>query len=113
MDTAEASVVRKVGRRLLWFLILLFICAYLDRINIGFAALAMNKSLRLTQTMFGVASTCLYLMLARYGARVWLARILITWGFASAATAHLPSFPTPLRASPHWRIFAGPTMSSW
>jgi len=95
---AEAKVVGKVSRRLLGFLILLYIFAYLDRINIGFAALAMNKSLGLTQTMFGVASTFLYLgyfafeipsnmMLARYGARVWLARILITWGFASAATA--------------------------
>jgi MFS transporter, ACS family, 4-hydroxyphenylacetate permease len=98
MDAPEARVVGKVSRRLLGFLILLYIFAYLDRINIGFAALAMNKSLGLTQTMFGVASTFLYLgyfafeipsnmMLARYGARVWLARILITWGFASAATA--------------------------
>jgi len=95
---AESRVAGKVGRRLLWFLILLYIFAYLDRINIGFAALQMNKSLRLTQTMFGVANTCLYLgyfafeipsnlLLARYGARVWLARILVTWGFASAATA--------------------------
>jgi ACS family 4-hydroxyphenylacetate permease-like MFS transporter len=98
MDAAEAKVVRKVSRRLLGFLILLYIFAYLDRINIGFAALAMNKSLGLTQTMFGVANTFLYvgyfafeipsnLLLARFGARVWLARILITWGFASAATA--------------------------
>ncbi len=98
MQATEASVVRKVNRRLLWFLILLYIFAYLDRINIGFASLAMNKSLGLTLTMFGFANTCLYLgyfafeipsnlMLARYGARVWLARILITWGFASAATA--------------------------
>jgi len=98
MDAAEAIVIRKVSRRLLGFLILLFIFAYLDRINIGFAALAMNKSLGLTQTMFGFANTCLYLgyfafeipsnlMLARFGARVWLARILITWGIASAATA--------------------------
>jgi MFS transporter, ACS family, 4-hydroxyphenylacetate permease len=98
MDAAEARVVRKMSRRLLGFLILLYIFAYLDRINIGFAALAMNKSLGLTQTMFGVANTFLYLgyfafeipsnlMLARFGARVWLARILITWGFASAATA--------------------------
>jgi MFS transporter, ACS family, 4-hydroxyphenylacetate permease len=98
MDASEERVVRKVSRRLLGFLILLYIFAYLDRINIGFAALAMNKSLGLTQTMFGVANTFLYLgyfafeipsnmMLARHGARVWLARILITWGFASAATA--------------------------
>jgi MFS transporter, ACS family, 4-hydroxyphenylacetate permease len=98
MDASEAKVVRKVARRLLGFLILLYLFAYLDRINIGFAALAMNQSLGLSQTMFGVANTFLYLgyfafeipsnlMLARYGARVWLARILITWGFASAATA--------------------------
>jgi len=98
MDAAEERVVRKVARRLLGFLILLYLCAYLDRINIGFAALAMNRSLGLTQTMFGFANTCLYvgyfafeipsnLILARLGARVWLARILITWGFASAATA--------------------------
>src|SRR5580704_9404925 len=81
MQATEASVVRKVNRRLLWFLILLYIFAYLDRINIGFASLAMNKSLGLSLTMFGVANTCLYvgyfafeipsnLMLARYGARV-------------------------------------------
>jgi MFS transporter, ACS family, 4-hydroxyphenylacetate permease len=97
MDASESRVVRKVARRLLGFLILLYIFAYIDRINIGFAALAMNKSLGLTQTMFGIANTFLYLgyfafeipsnlMLARFGARVWLSRILITWGFASAAT---------------------------
>src|SRR5271165_2293345 len=93
----EDQVLSKVSRRLLGFLILLFVFAYLDRINIGFAALAMNKSLGLTATTFGVANTALYigyfafeipsnLMLARFGARLWIARILITWGLASAAT---------------------------
>ena len=75
----------------------MFIFNYLDRINIGFAALTMNKDLALTATAFGLATTIFYigyvaceipsnLLMVRYGARVWLARILVSWGFASAAT---------------------------
>jgi MFS transporter, ACS family, 4-hydroxyphenylacetate permease len=93
----EDRAVRKVSRRLLWFLVVLYAFSYLDRINIGFASLSMNKDLRLTATQFGLANTIFYLgyilceipsnlMLARYGARLWLPRILITWGLASAAT---------------------------
>jgi len=96
-ELIEARAVRKVSRRLLWFLVLLYAFSYLDRINLGFAALAMNHDLRLTATQFGAASTIFYLgyvlceipsnlMLARFGARVWLPRILVTWGIASAAT---------------------------
>jgi ACS family 4-hydroxyphenylacetate permease-like MFS transporter len=88
----------KVFRRVVWYLFLLYICAYLDRINIGFAALSMNRDLGLTATAFGMANTIFYvgymlfevpsnLMLARFGARTWLARIMITWGIASTATA--------------------------
>jgi ACS family 4-hydroxyphenylacetate permease-like MFS transporter len=87
-----------VFRRVVWYLFLLYIWAYLDRINIGFAALAMNRDLGLTPTTFGAANTIFYLgymlfevpsnlMLARFGARTWLARIMITWGIASTATA--------------------------
>lgn len=93
----EDRAVRKVSRRLIWFLVILYAFSYLDRINIGFAALSMNRDLRLTATQFGAANTIFYLgyilceipsnlMLARFGARVWLPRILITWGIASAAT---------------------------
>jgi len=89
---------RKVFRRVVWYLFVLYICSYLDRINIGFAALAMNRDLVLTPTTFGIANTVFYLgymvfevpsnlMLARLGARTWLARIMITWGIASTATA--------------------------
>jgi len=89
--------VRKISRRLLWFLLILYAFSYLDRINIGFAALSMNHDLRLSSTQFGAANTIFYLgyilceipsnlMLARYGARLWLPRIMITWGIASAAT---------------------------
>jgi len=103
--SAEA-VIRKVSRRLIPFLFLLYIFAYLDRINIGFAALSMNRELGLTATMFGAANTIFYvgyflfeipsnLMLARYGARIWIPRIMITWGIASTATL-LATSPTSL-----------------
>jgi ACS family 4-hydroxyphenylacetate permease-like MFS transporter len=102
--TGEASVatdrtaaIRKVWLRLIPFLFVLYVFNYLDRINIGFAALSMNKALALTATTFGLANSIFYigyvaceipsnLLMARYGARVWIARILISWGLASAAT---------------------------
>jgi ACS family 4-hydroxyphenylacetate permease-like MFS transporter len=93
----ETAVARKVYRRLSGFLVLLFICSYLDRINISFAALAMNKDLGLTATMYGLAGSLFYvayvlaeipsnMMMPRFGARIWIPRIMITWGLASAAT---------------------------
>ena len=91
------ATIRKVWWRLVPFLFVLYIFNYLDRINIGFAALSMNKDLVLTATTFGFANSIFYvgyvaceipsnLLLVRYGARVWIARILISWGLASAAT---------------------------
>jgi len=90
-------VVRKVFRRLIPFLFVLYALSYLDRINIGFAALSMNQELGLSRTMFGLANTIFYvgyvlcevpsnLLLVRYGAHRWIPRIMITWGLASAAT---------------------------
>jgi len=95
--TIREAAYRKIFRRVVWYLFALYICAYLDRINIGFAALAMNRDLGLTPLTFGVANTIFYLgylvfevpsnmMLARFGARTWLARIMTTWGLASTAT---------------------------
>ena len=94
---SEQEVMRKVSRRLLWFLFALFIATYIDRINISFAALSMNQALGLNATMFGFANSLFYagyvafeipsnLLMARYGARVWLSRIMITIGITSAAT---------------------------
>lgn len=93
----DARVLKKVALRLLPFLFVLYIINYLDRINIGFAALSMNKDIGLTATSFGLANAIFYagyvvceipsnLMMARFGARSWLSRIMITWGIASAAT---------------------------
>ncbi len=94
---ADALVVRKVFCRLIWFLFLLQVVSFLDRTNISFAALAMNKDLGLGAATFalsvsifnGVYTLCEIpsnLALARFGARLWIARIMITWGFAAAAT---------------------------
>ncbi|MFN8061747.1 MAG: MFS transporter [Vicinamibacterales bacterium] len=93
----DDRVYRAIFRRVVWFLFVLFVCSYLDRINIGFAALSMNKELGLSATAFGAANTVFYLgymlfeipsnlVLARVGARRWIARIMITWGLASTAT---------------------------
>ncbi|HXJ00495.1 MAG TPA: MFS transporter, partial [Micropepsaceae bacterium] len=93
----DDSVVRKVFRRLIWFLFVLYVISFLDRINVAFAGLSMNRDLGLTSAMFGLSISIYYvgyllceipsnLMLARYGARTWIARIMVTWGIASAAT---------------------------
>jgi len=93
----QTRVIAKVSRRLIPVLFLMYIINYLDRINIGFAALSMNKDLGLSATAFGFSATIFYigyvacelpsnLLMVRFGARVWLARILVSWGIASSAT---------------------------
>ena len=96
-DDAAHRVNAKVSKRLLWFIFLLFVFSFLDRINIGFAGLTMMKDLGLTSTQFGLATTLFYIayiacgipsniMLARIGARRWIGSIMIAWGLASSAT---------------------------
>ena len=87
----EAKTVRKVRARIIPFVFVLFIVAILDRNNIGFAALTMNKELAITSQQYGFLAGIFFfgyfifeipsnLLLHRIGARVWIARILITWG---------------------------------
>ncbi|MDH0705434.1 MFS transporter [Pseudomonas sp. GD03862] len=94
----EQATVRKVTLRIIPFMFLLYIVSYLDRANIGYAALEMNKELALTSEAFGFISGIFFIgyflfevpsnvMLNKYGARVWIARILVTWGLIAAATA--------------------------
>ncbi|MET0857822.1 MAG: MFS transporter [Telluria sp.] len=96
-DAAAQRVNSKVSKRLLWFIFLLFVFSFLDRINIGFAGLTMMKDLGLTSTQFGLATTLFYIayiacgipsniMLARIGARRWIGSIMVAWGLASTAT---------------------------
>jgi len=94
---AERRVFQKVGWRLLPILTVAYVFNYLDRNNIGFAALTMNRELGLTASEFGNGAGILFLgycllevpsnmILYRVGARRWLARIMISWGVISAAT---------------------------
>ncbi len=102
--TFENKVIRKLRIRLIPYLFLLYIVGYLDRINIGFAALTMNKELAITSQQFGLLvgifffGYCLFevpsnLLLHKIGARIWIARILISWGVVALATGLVRSVP--------------------
>jgi len=95
---AERRVFAKIGWRLMPILILAYIFNYLDRNNVGFAGLTMNQAIGLTATQLGFGAGVFFIAycllevpsniaLYRVGARVWLSRIMISWGLASAATA--------------------------
>jgi ACS family tartrate transporter-like MFS transporter len=96
--TLERRTMRKVYLRILPFALITYFFCYLDRINVGFAALTMNKDLGLSASMYGFAAGaffwgyCLFevpsnLIMEKLGARLWIARIMITWGILSGATA--------------------------
>jgi MFS transporter, ACS family, tartrate transporter len=102
--TVERTALRKVYLRLVPFCFLLYILCYVDRINVSFAALTMNGDLGLSPYMYGVAAGAFFwgycllevpsnIILEKVGARLWIARIMITWGLLSAATA-LATGPT-------------------
>ena len=94
-DTAD-GVYAKITWRLLPFLILCYIVAYLDRVNVGFARLQMLEDLQFSETVYGLGAGMFFigyfffevpsnLFLHRVGARIWIARIMITWGLISAS----------------------------
>jgi ACS family tartrate transporter-like MFS transporter len=94
----EARAIRRITWRLIPFLMLLYFVAFLDRINVGFAALTMNKEIGLTAQMFGLGSGIFFIgyfvfevpstvILHKVGARFWIGRVLITWGLVSVAMA--------------------------
>ena len=98
VKAVEDAAIRKAMWRLVPILMLGYFFNYIDRTSVGFAALQMNRELGLTATQFGwgagimFASYCLLevpsnMAMYRFGARRWLARIMITWGLAAAATA--------------------------
>src|SRR3954467_1763519 len=94
----EHRTIAKVKRRLVPFLILCYFVAYLDRVNVGFAALTMNKDLGLSASAFGFGAGIFFLayfifevpsnlFLERVGARKWIARIMFTWGLIAGGMA--------------------------
>jgi sugar phosphate permease len=94
-ESLEAKTYRKVDMRLLPFLFLCYILAYLDRVNVGFAKLQMLKDLSLSDAAFATGAGIFFIgyfffevpsnvLLKRFGARLWIARIMVTWGLVSA-----------------------------
>jgi MFS transporter, ACS family, tartrate transporter len=92
---ADAAL-SKARRKLIPFLFVLYLVAYIDRINVGFASLQMNRELGLSEAVFGMGAGLFFLgysifevpsnlILARVGARLWIARIMISWGIAAMA----------------------------
>lgn len=95
-STLEHATLRAVSLRLIPFLFLLYVVSFLDRVNVGFAALEMNRDLGLNPAVYGFGAGIFFigyavfevpsnLILARTGARLWIARIMLTWGLLAAA----------------------------
>jgi MFS transporter, ACS family, tartrate transporter len=98
MDALEKSAMRKIYLRLLPFAVLSYLLAYIDRINVSFAALTMRGDLGISATAFGFAVGTFYwgyfifevpsnVVMEKVGARLWIARIMITWGILAGLTA--------------------------
>lgn len=94
----EKRVLRKITLRIVPFVMLLYFIAFIDRVNIGFAALTMNKDLGFSPTVFGFGAGIFFLgyflfeipsnlILDKVGARIWIARVMITWGLISGGMA--------------------------
>ena len=92
----EKTTYAKVAWRLIPFLFLCYIVAFLDRVNVGFAKLQMAPDLKFSDTVYGFGAGIFFIgyfifevpsnvLLERIGARVWIARIMITWGLISSA----------------------------
>ncbi|MGA8654759.1 MAG: MFS transporter [Chthoniobacterales bacterium] len=101
---SEDAVYAKIAWRLIPFLFLCYIAAYLDRVNVGFAKLQMQADLNFSDTVYGFAAGIFFigyflfevpsnLLLERFGARLWIARIMISWGIISAVTMFAHSVP--------------------
>ncbi len=97
-DVLEARTIAKISSRFLPLLIVSYFVAYLDRVNVSFAALTMSADLGLTATAYGFGAGIFFLayflfevpsnlLLVRYGARTWIARIMFSWGLLSGAMA--------------------------
>ncbi len=110
----ERDVMSKIARRLMPILVVMFLISFIDRQNVGFAKLQMVHSLNMTETAFGLASSLFFigyllfevpstLALHRYGARVWLARIMLTWGLITV----LMGFTTSMKVFCGLRLALG------
>src|SRR3954454_10187250 len=96
----QSRTLRRVALRIVPFIMLLYFVAFIDRVNIGFAALTMNKDLGFTPAIFGFGAGIFFIgyflfevpsniVLDKVGARLWIARVMITWGLISGAMAFI------------------------
>ena len=94
----EAETMRRVSWRLMPFLLLAYLLCYIDRVNVGFASLQMNKAVGIDPKIYGLGAGIFFvgyfilevpsnLALERFGARKWIARIMLSWGVISGAFA--------------------------
>jgi ACS family tartrate transporter-like MFS transporter len=97
-ETVHAATLKKVTWRLIPFMMVLYFVAFLDRVNVGFAALQMNADLGFSATVYGAGAGIFFLgyvlfevpsniALQKYGARIWIARIMLSWGLISGGMA--------------------------
>ena len=100
----EDRIYRKVGWRLVPLLVVCYVVAYLDRVNVGFAKLQMLQELQFSETVYGLGAGIFFIgyflfeipsniILHKVGARVWIARIMITWGLISSCMMFVSSVP--------------------
>lgn len=111
VQALEGATMRKVMWRIVPFLFLCYIVSYVDRVNVGFAALTMNRDLGFSAEVFGLGAGIFFvtyfifevpsnLLLHRFGARRWIARIMVTWGLLSGAMGFIPEISAATGFSP-------------
>ena len=103
-DSRADAILARAAWRLIPFMCLIYVASFLDRVNIGFAALTMNHDLGFSPQVFGIGAGIFFfgyfffeipsnLMLEKVGARVWMCRIMVSWGLVSMATAFVKTAP--------------------
>jgi ACS family tartrate transporter-like MFS transporter len=116
MDDIERSTISKVMWRLMPFLVVCYFVAYLDRVNVGFAKLQMNAALGLSEAAYGFGAGLFFiayfllevpsnLALDRFGARLWIARIMLSWGIISGLFAFIGPIASALGLSNEWVFY--------
>ena len=116
MDSIEKTTISKVMWRLMPFLFVCYFVAYLDRVNVGFAKLQMNAALGLTEAAYGLGAGLFFisyfllevpsnLALDRFGARLWVARIMLSWGLISGLFAFIGPISSMTGLSSEWVFY--------
>jgi D-galactonate transporter len=116
MEDVETTTIRKVMWRLMPFLFVCYFVAYLDRVNVGFAKLQMNTALGLSEAAYGLGAGLFFisyfllevpsnLALDRFGARLWIARIMFSWGIVSGLFAFIGPIASATGLSNEWVFY--------